>query len=301
MQSLTLAADELFITQSAVSKQIKKLESSLGFQLFRREPRKLVLTEEGTIFLADVTYALAHLSGSVEKLRRMPDSNAVTITCTHAVAHYWLFPRIVQFNQEEPDIPVNVYATNHITEASTFRFDFGILNGKPDLAQRFDVQLLFPERIYAVCSSFYQLSKKLPPEDLLSQDLVHLDPSAWHWPTWIDWFASSGIKYEIPINAPRYNQIMLALEATIRGLGVGLGWEFMIGQQIENQSLQFASDHVYEPGFADYLVAAKNARLSKSATIFKDWLVASAAQGQSLASSRIETAEFLAPETRRDN
>jgi len=278
LESLTLAADELFITQSAVSKQIKKLEASLGFQLFRREPRKLVLTEEGTVFLADVTYVLGHLSGSVEKLRRKPDSNAVTITCTQAVSHYWLFPRIVQFNQDEPDIPVNVYATNHITEASTFQFDFGILNGTPELAQRFEAHVLFPERVFAVCSDTYRLKAPLTPKELLSESLVHLDPSAWHWPTWIDWFASSGLKYQIPTNAPRYNQIMLALEATSRGLGVGLGWEFMIGRHINDQSLRYASDHVYEPDLADYLVSPKNARLSDAAMTFRDWLIESASQ-----------------------
>ena len=273
LRSLTLAAEELFITQSAVSKQIKKLEYSLGFPLFRREYRKLVLTEEGSIFLAEVTYVLEYLSGSVEKLRRTPESNAVTITCTQAVSHYWLFPRIVKFNKEMPDIPVNVYATNHITEASCMRFDFGILNGKSELTRRFAAHLLFPERIHAVCSASYQLKGKQKPEDILSERLVHLDPTEWRWPTWIDWFGSCGIKYAIPQNAQRYNQIMLALEATSRGMGIGLGWEFMIGTHIEDRTLQFASDHVYEPDFADYLVTSKNARLSKAAKLFRDWLI----------------------------
>lgn len=272
--NFTKAADELCVTQSAVSKKIKILEEWLGFDLFIREPRQLTLTEAGSEFYVEAKSVLRQMTESVGRIRRYADANAVTITCTQAVSHYWLFPRIMRFNLEYPGIAINIYASNEISEDTCAQFDLGVLNGTGEWKSDFDSHLLFLERIYPVCHIDYPVKSPLTPEELLSEKLIHLDPSAWRWPTWIDWFANSGIDYEIPLNAQTFNQITLGLEAARQGMGIGLGWEFMTDEMLERHELKRVSKHFYAPPMADFLVYRSSKELSEAAQVFRDWLLA---------------------------
>lgn len=274
LESFTKAAEELCVTQSAVSKKIKTLEKWLEFDLFIREPRQLTLTDAGCEFYDEAKSALRKMAESVERIRRHANTNTVTITCTQAVSHYWLFPRITRFNLEHPDIAINIYASNDIREDTCSQFDLGVLNGTGVWRSDFNSHLLFRERIYPVCHVDYPVDSLLTPDDLLSKKLIHLDPSAWRWPTWINWFASCGIDYEIPLNVQTFNQVTLGLEAVRLGMGIGLGWEFMTEQMLERHELKRVSDHFYAPNMADYLVYRQSKTLSEAAQTFRDWLLA---------------------------
>jgi len=276
--SFTKAAEELFITQSAVSKKIRLLEENLGFELFIREPRQLLLTEAGVEFYSEAKSVLNQMSDSINRIRRHANTNTVTITCTHAVSHYWLFPRITRFNLEYPDIAINIYASNSLDESSCAQFDLGILNSDGQWQAPLDHHLLFHERIYPVCHYDYPINKVLTSEEILHEKLIHLDPSAWRWPTWVNWFASVGIEFTIPKNAQLFNQITLALEASRQGMGIALGWEFMTEELLKRHELKRASDVCYEPGMSDFLVYRKSKVLSDSARTFRDWLLSDLAQ-----------------------
>ena len=278
--NFTKAAEELCVTQSAVSKKIKILEEWLGFELFVREPRQLRLTDAGREFYDEAKSVLRQMNESVGRIRRYADANAVTITCTQAVSHYWLFPRIARFNTEYPEIAINIYASNKISEDTCSQFDLGVLNGTGVWRSEFNSHLLFLEKIYPVCHKDYPISQLLTPEQLLEEKLIHLDPSAWRWPTWIDWFNSFGIDYDIPVNAQAFNQITLALEASRQGMGIGLGWEFMTEQMLERHELKRISDSFYAPEMADFLVYRKSKELTEAGKIFRDWLLADVSEGQ---------------------
>ena len=278
--SFTKAAKELCVTQSAVSKKIGLLEESLGFELFAREPRQLILTEAGEEFYNETKSVLHQMYESINRIKRYADTNTVTITCTQAVSHYWLFPRITRFNLKHPDIAINIYASNAITEATCTQFDLGILNGTDDWKADFHSHLLFFERIYPICQYEYPIDKLLTPEEILDQKLIHLDPSDWKWPTWIDWFASFGIEFKIPSNAQLFNQVTLALEASRQGMGIGLGWEFMTEQMLDRHELKRVSDAFYAPNMADFLVYRKSRELSDAAKIFRDWLLEDVSESQ---------------------
>ncbi|MBD5771940.1 LysR family transcriptional regulator [Marinomonas colpomeniae] len=271
--SFTKAAEELYITQSAVSKKIKLLEESLGFNLFIREPRQLILTDAGKEFYNDAKSVLNQMSETINRINRNSDSNTVTITCTQAVSHYWLFPRIMRFNLQHPEIAINIYASNDLDENTCAQFDLGILNSDGDWSTQLNNHLLFHERIYPICHYDYPINTLLTPENILNQKLIHLDPSAWRWPTWVNWFASFGIEFSIPKNAQLFNQVTLALEASRQGMGISLGWEFMTEEMLKRNELKRVSDMFYEPGMADFLVYRKSKELSESARVFRDWLL----------------------------
>ncbi|WHS62431.1 LysR substrate-binding domain-containing protein [Pseudomonas sp. G2-4] len=272
-KNFTKTADELCITQSAVSKQISMLEESLGFELFRREGRSLLLTDAGKEFHSDVNGILQQLGDSVKRIRNWANNQSVTVTCTQSVSYYWLFPRIARFNIQYPDITINIYATNEISETSCHRFDLGILNSDGHWRTQLHTHHLFEEEIYPICRHDYPVKGLLTPEQLLEQKLVHLDPSTWPWPTWIDWFSNFGLKYEIPKNAQLFNQVTLAINAMQHGMGIGQGWVHMTESMLQNGEIRRISEYSHKPGFDDHLVYSKSKPLSQSGLIFRDWLL----------------------------
>lgn len=269
--SFTLAAEELFLTQSAVSKQIKKLEDNLGFALFERKHRGLLLTEPGRELYEGVQPALKSFRETVQRVRKWYDQNAISIVCTHAVAHYYLFPKLAHFQLRFPDITVNVVATNQLSPSLCMKYDFGILYGNGEWSGLSGIKL-FDEVIFPICSADYPTDKVESIEDLLKLPLIQLDTEGWNCMNWNDWTARFGKDFKPSGKVITYNQVTLALNAAEQGLGVALGWEFMARKMIEKGLVRQIPDFELQTGLSDYLVHANKAKLSSACLIFKEWL-----------------------------
>lgn len=274
--SFTLAAEELFLTQSAVSKQVKKLEDNLGFALFERKHRGVLLTEPGRELYEGVQPVLESFRETVQRVRKWYDQNTISIVCTHAVAHYYLFPKLTHFQQKFPDITINVVATNQLSLSLCMKYDFAILYGTgewPGLAGF----KLFDEVIYPICSADYPTDQVGSLEDLLKLPLIQLDTEGWNCMNWNDWTARFGTDFKPSGKVITYNQVTLALNAAEQGLGVALGWEFMARKMIEKGSIRQITDFKLQTGLSDYLVHANKAKLSSACLIFEQWLQQSTA------------------------
>ncbi|KJK15750.1 LysR substrate-binding domain-containing protein [Pseudomonas sp. NPDC087612] len=271
--SFTRAASELYLTQSAVSKQIKLLEQHLGALLFERRARGIALTAAGDGFNAIVEPMLESLLANVLRLKSGHGSRNVSVICTHAVAQYWLFPRLLRFNEQHPELTVNIHASNEISESDIGNYDFGILYGHGHWSS-LKASKLFDEAIYPIAS----VKRALPAVQSLSAlqalPLIQLDASAWNCLDWQDWFGHQGLRYQAPANAVTFNQVNLVFDAVMQGMGVGLGWEFMARERIDNGLIRQVSEFVVHTGQADYLVHDKQALRSPAAQVFEDWLLA---------------------------
>ncbi|ATG75809.1 LysR family transcriptional regulator [Zobellella denitrificans] len=270
--SFTRAAAELCLTQSAVSKQIKVLEGSLGLVLFERQPRGIALTRAGQALFGELPPLLQQLQRSVERLKAAHNSRSLTLVCTHAVAHYWLFPRLVEFSKVCPELAVHVNSTNDINEYSLDEHDLGILYGDgnwPSLR----AELLFEERVYPIRSRDLALEEPAEVAQLRELPLIQLDSSAWNCLDWADWFRHFGVDYRPPANAPSFNQVTLAFNGVLQGMGVGLGWDFMAREQLEAGLLRRVGPFCYNTGRADYLVHNRHKPLSAAAGRFRHWLL----------------------------
>lgn len=273
--SFTSAATELSITQSAVSKQIKALEDALNCVLFDRHTKGINLNATGKVFLDELEPILHNLQRSVEKTKYGLHGHSISITCTTAVANYWLFSRIVKFNQIHPEIKVNVCATNGINEQLCTETDLGVLYGNGDWRSLSATEVI-PEVVYPACGEHFVCDEPQTPRDLLDLPLIQLDAHQWNCMDWQDWFSHFGIDYQIPHNALTFNQITLTFDAAIAGLGVSLVWHAMAKTTIESGKLRRLGSFEFHTGRADFLVHAKFRPLSPQAEIFKSWLIASA-------------------------
>lgn len=272
--SFTAAADELTLGQSAISKQIKTLEEQTGVPLFTRHARGVELTKAGMELFATVQPALQQLSSGIEQVRQRNDVGTVHVIATHAVAHYWLFPRVIAFNRLHPEIKVSICSDNAINAAKIANYDFGILYGDgcwPFL----EAEPLFEEAVYPVCHPSLSVPEPESPADLAHLPLIELDASAWDCISWEDWFGYFGLGYQPAKNSLTFNQVTLAYEAARQGLGVALGWHFMVKADLDSNTLKRVGSFAFKAGKKDYLVHGSRSLLKPSALVFRSWLLQS--------------------------
>src|SRR6476619_4294060 len=170
--SFTKAGDELFLTQSAVSRQIKELEDQLGVELFQRRHRALALTDAGKSFYASAAQVLHTMRAANDRLRAQAGKKGLSVTTTHSFAALWLIPRLAGFTRSHPGVDVRIMADTRVQDLDRDGLDLAIRHGPASLAGSGAVKL-FGEKVFPVCSP--KLLKKLPlkkPADLKNHVLL---------------------------------------------------------------------------------------------------------------------------------
>lgn len=270
----TRAAEELGITQAAVSYSVRGLERELGTRLFTRLHRRIELTENGRRFHNDVTLGLQHISRSADELRRLHGGAHVTLTASTAFSSYWMLPRLARLKQELPDVDVRLQTSEHDIDLPTEGISLGIRRGRGNW-RAYDSWMFETEEILAVCSPGY-LERVGPidgPADLGRRTLIHLEEPYRPCATWVDWFAQHGIDYEAPDRGLRLNDYALAIHAALAGEGIILGWRHLVDHLIASGALVQVVDGVYRSSDAFYVVWAHEQPLSADSAAVRDWLV----------------------------
>src|SRR5688500_11095346 len=192
--SFTKAGEELFLTQSAVSRQIKDLEDQLGLPLFERRHRALALTGAGQQLYAAAAQVLTTMRAATERLRQQGSrKRPLSVTTTHSFAALWLIPRLAGFTRDHPGVDVRITAETRVQDLERDGLDLAIRHGPAALAGANAVKL-FGERVFPVCSPKLLKDKSKPlhePKDLRHHCLLQYDDPEgrhpWlHWKTWLE-------------------------------------------------------------------------------------------------------------------
>lgn len=239
--SFTKAAEELFVTQSAVSRQIMVLEEHLGVALFRRRHRALLLTDEGQILYRTVANVLAQLQETADRLRGQVSVAMLTVTTTVSFASLWLIPRLSSFRKVCPGVDVRISAVNDLLHLERENVDLAIRFCEPDAAPPGAIRL-FGEELFPVCSKSLLKDRSRPlkePADLRHHVLLHLDDAgamraSIHWPMWLE---ANGVASIKPAGALHFSHYDQAIQAAVDGQGVALGRTPLIGRLIRQGKL----------------------------------------------------------------
>jgi len=273
--SFTRAADELCVTQGAVSRQVRELESALGVMLFRRGHRSVDLTDDGRRYHHAVSVALEHLADATGDVVARPSERQVTVAATASISMHWLMPRLPDLNAQFPDIQVQVLAAD--AELSTLEdaFDVGIQYGHgrwPGLDETF----LCPGEIVPVCSPSFLAGRPAfeRPKDLLDQPLLHLADERMDWVSWPAWFREAGVDGPHPAPALRVNNYTLLIKAAFEGHGVALGMKRLMDEHFLRDWLVVACDFPIRTGFDIFLVVPQAKPPSPDCCIVRDWITA---------------------------
>lgn len=225
--SFTKAADERFVTQSAVSRQMRALEDELGVALFRRGHRALELTAEGLMLAATCRQALGQLRETIVRLREPSGRRVLTVTTTPGLASLWLIPRLVRFTRSHPGVDVRIDATFERRDLAREGIDVAV---RYESATATEGTKLFDEEVLPVCSPSLLAPGNPPlrrPADLSAHTLLRIDLAtaasvglAQEWRTWLTAMGEPDLEPRAMLTFSNYDE---EVSAAVHGQGVALG------------------------------------------------------------------------------
>lgn len=274
-ESFTRAAEELCVTQGAVSQQVKALEAELGLKLFVREPRRLVITGAGRDYLAVVRDALDRIAAGTERLLQRQSAGTLTVSTSPNFAAKWLVHRLGRFAELHPGIDLRVGAALHHVDFAREDVDVAIRHSDGDLPG-LEVTRLCREELFPVCSPELATGPAAlrRPADLARHTLLHLDSRQ----DWLKWLDAAGVTGVDLSRGPVLNQASMGIDAAVDGQGVALARTALAARDLLAGRLVRPFDLVLPVSYAYWIVCPKaNAALPKIVT-FRDWLLAEAAE-----------------------
>jgi LysR family glycine cleavage system transcriptional activator len=274
--SFTKAGDELFLSQSAVSRQIQELEEQLGVPLFERRHRALELTEAGKALYVASAQVLATMRAVTGRLRAGRGRQTLSVTTTQSFASLWLIPRLAGFTRTHADLDVRISAETRVLDLERDGLDLAIRHGPATLAGT-DAVRLFGERVFPVCSPKLMKDAKRPlrePADLRHHVLLQYDDPdgrhPWmHWKTWLEIERLTDLRPAGNLSFSGYDQI---IPAAIAGHGVALGRSPLVGKMITSGELVAPFRRIADPARAYYAVVSKSSSGRPEVTDFVNWL-----------------------------
>lgn len=266
--SFKAAAQELNVTPAAVSHQVKALETELRQQLFRRNHRGVELTETGAYLLVALQRGFEGISDAVAQLRSDAASATVTIRASTAVSSLWLAPKLAEFWQTYPHIPVSQNVTDFPDHAPACDLSINYGHMSEDHG---DVRLLFRDRIAALGSPHFAAKHRIETiGDFARAPLIHMDMPGIEWTHWADWCRELG--YDGPLGGGyRVNNYVIALQAAQDAVGAVLGWGGLTGPLVASGALvKLWPEELASP--RDFYIKL-HPGASPKATLVRDWLL----------------------------
>jgi LysR family glycine cleavage system transcriptional activator len=274
-ESFTRAAEELCVTQGAVSHQVKALEAELAVKLFNRERQRLIITEAGRDYLTVVRDALDRIAIGTERLLQRENAGVLTVSTSPDFAAKWLVHRLGHFAEAHAGIDLRISATLHHVDFAREEVDLAVRHGDgnwPGL----DTVRLSSEQLFAVCSpkllsGRHRLSK---PADILKFPLIHMDSRT----DWNNWLQEAGLDEAGVTHGPVLNRASMVIDAAINGQGVALArttlaaWDLINGRLMRPFPLSLPLSKTY------WIICPKaTASLPKIVT-FREWLLMEASR-----------------------
>ncbi len=293
--SFTRAAEELNVTQSAISHQIRHLEALWGLELFARDARPLALTKSGAALAPVARDFFARLSTTLEGLRVEDTRGALKISTLETFAVTWLVPRLSDFRERHPEIDVWISTKDRLVDFAIEDVDLGVRYGRgvyPGLHST----LLLREYVFPVCSEQFVKRFGMPesPADLARFPLllIHDDVSSSQWDTWR---AAAGAP-DLPLDqGPRFPNSNMALQAAIAGQGVALVRSAHVEGDLSAAGLVRLFDVHCPADSAYYLACQEGTQTRPRIAAFRDWIQAEAARSQKKYDQEVESIEGLPP------
>ncbi|MEO3477552.1 LysR substrate-binding domain-containing protein [Phaeobacter sp. CAU 1743] len=266
--SASAAAEDLSLTQSAVSRQLKQLEEQMGVDLIARDQMRMQLTPAGAGFAQEARGILTRLAQASVKLRANPDGGSLNLSILPSFGLHWLAPRLKDFVAAHPGITVNLQTHNlpFSFEGSTTQaaIHYGVRDW-PGV----EYLPLMPKHVLPVCAPGLMQAPAAAPEELLNFPLLHLET---HPDSWEQWFALHDVPAE-KLRGMLFDQSSAMTQAAVHGLGVALLPTFLAEAEIEQGRLQLAVPGAPVSLGSYFLVWPQNRAADYPLLKFRDWLV----------------------------
>lgn len=263
------AADELGVTPTAISHQVRLLEETIGAKLFARQPRKVTLTETGLILFPVCRDAFSSMAEAVRRAKRNTSQRAVTLTSTTAFAAKWLVPRIKRFSAKYPDITLRIHPCETVVDLHSGAADCAIRYGRAPFADLVS-EPLFEERFAPICSPRLGIRGLA---DLKHQTLLH---SEWRkqdefTPSWRRWCDLAGVTDVDTRGGAVFTDDSHVIQAAIAGQGIALLSTVLVQDDLESGLLMQPFGPALE-GLGYHFVYPEGASGNANIQAVRDWL-----------------------------
>lgn len=289
--SFQKAAEDLFVTPSALSYQIRQLEEHLDVELFHRHNRKVTLSEEGERLYPGVHDGFERFQGAVASLAKARHGNVLVVSSGPAFAAKWLAPRMYRFVDAYPDLEMRIAASLKLVDFNTDEVDVGLRFGSgvyPDV----HVEQLFEEAVLPLASPDYveRHRDEIERGDYSALTLMHDDSSRFLAGAlnWSSWLRAMGDQTTDATRGPRFNHADHGLDAAIDGAGIVFGRLTLAMRDIRSGRLVAPFNSYMKTRSGFYFVAPKPSLEIERVSVFRQWLLDQAAE------EAVEIAAFLA-------
>nr|WP_298250490.1 LysR substrate-binding domain-containing protein [uncultured Halomonas sp.] len=277
--SFTQAGVELNLTQSAISRQIKRLEKDLGRPLFERTTDGLRPTPAGAHYFRVVQRMLRELGDETARLRRHGNDHQLTLASSPTIASHWLARWLPDFQRTHPEVEIRILTVEDPYRLDLDEFDLALyyhLKGEVDPPGLLAEQLFGGEEVIAVCSATYleRHGAVRDANDLLAHHTLLVVEDHYHdWLTWEAWYRALGLDWHPPVHSLRANSYQLLMNATLAGQGVILGWAKLLEADLRRGTLvQAIPQSLPSPGTLS-LLTPQHRHLRAAPRTFRDWLL----------------------------
>jgi LysR family glycine cleavage system transcriptional activator len=272
--NFTRAALELNLAQSAVSRQVRNLETKLRVELFERVNQRVVLTTAGRVFLPEVKSIILRIADASQRIMSFSGYNEViNLGVLPTFATRWLLPRLPQFLDFHPSITINFETRFKVFDFADTPLDAAIHYGGASWPGARVQHLMDEEMIPVVCTGYSNKLRLKEPSDLLRATLLHQStrPSAWE-----EWFATHGVVSELPSRGAWFEQFAMVAQAAVCGLGAALLPRILIEEELQSGRLIVPFECSLRTAAA-YYVAIPYGK-GPPTSLFSDWIVDTAKQ-----------------------
>ncbi len=289
--NLRRAGAELFITESAVSRQIASLESLLGVQLFHRANQRITLTAAGALYSGQVREMLRKLQrDTLDVMAHEGAGGTVELACVPTLAVEWLIPRLPEFYARHPGVVVNISAQSDVFLFDGTPYDAAIHFGEA-VYPGARADLMFNEESVAICHpDYFGRRKRIDATDIARAPLLHLATRSFGWKQWMD---AAGIDDVNAMRGARYDHHSMVIAAARAGLGTGLVPRFLVEEYLSSRQLVMPVARTLRSTRAYYLVLPDSRPVSAAMQHLRTWLLQAA--GAFAAAQSASEAGPLAP------
>jgi LysR family transcriptional regulator, glycine cleavage system transcriptional activator len=282
--SVTRAASELALSESAVSRQIAQLEAQLGVKLFHRIKKRITLTQAGQAYSTRVAQTIERIErDALEIMGYEAEGTVLDVAALPTVGAQWLIPRLPEFYARHPGVTVNVSARNSRFFFSETALDGALYFGQPDWAGT-HADYLFDEVLLPVGSpALIGKRDDIPPDEVAELRLLHLVSRA---DAWRRWFDAAKLEGTNVIRGPRFDIQSTLISAASAGLGVALLPEFLISDQLRSGKLRILSSLTLKSIGSYYFACPEEKIENPLLSEFRAWL---------LMQAQLSTAPNLSP------
>jgi len=287
LMNFRAAAEELALSQSAVSRQIQSLEDELGMVLFLRHTRSVELTEAGIVLFRSVSTMLSQLDLTVQQIRHSVLRQSIAVTTFASFASMWLIPRLASFQKLHPDIDIRIDASDKPVDLSVSDIDIAIRYG-PATRMPTGAVRLFGDQLVAVASPLLlkQEGGIQTAADLSRFTLIEasdIQPSHLNWLTWRHWLTAQGVQGLQPVRWLHFNYAYQMVQAALNGQGIVLARPALIANSLASGELiEVLQGGRNDSHMAYWLLINPSQAPSEQVKAFCEWVIAQANETQTV-------------------